>query len=180
MQGMVVWITGRPASGKSTLARCLVEALRARGTPHLWLDGDDLRPVLTPRADYGDEDRARFYGALGHLARLGADGGTLVIVSATASRRAFRDAVRAAVPRFVEVYLVCDEARLFARDPKGLYRAQREGRVRALPGMDAPYEAPLAAELTLDSGREGSEALAQEVLRFLDGDRSAEPEQAPR
>lgn len=175
-KGTVIYITGRPASGKSTLARELVSAFDARGTAHLWLDSDDLRGVLTPRADFTDQERSLFYEALGHIAVLGARGGVVTVISATASRRAYRDRVREAVPRFIEVYLECEEAVLFARDPKGLYQAARQGRVVNLPGLGAPYEEPQAPELALDSGRRSPEELAGAVLRHFDaGDATAEP-----
>jgi adenylylsulfate kinase len=167
-EGFVVWLTGLPASGKSALAERLVAALRARARPSLWLDSDDLRRVLTPDATYDPAERDRFYAALGHLAALGAAGGGAVIVSATASRRAYRDAVRARVSSFVEVHLVCGEATLRSRDPKGLYQAAAEGRVTALPGAGAAYEAPEAPELALDSERLDPAHLADAVLRYLD------------
>ena len=149
-----VWLTGLPASGKTTLARALVASLRARGRPVLWLDGDDLRPHLAGAGRYDDEGRDAFYGALAHLARLGHEGGSDVVVSATAHKRVWRERARAAIApgRFIEVWVATAQAVCALRDPKGLYRASREGEVRALPGVGSPYEAPLAAEVVVDLG----------------------------
>jgi adenylylsulfate kinase len=145
--GVAVWITGLPASGKTTLGSALVRALRADGAVALLLDGDDLRRHVA----YGFDDagRERLYGLLAHVARLASEAGATVVVSATAHRRAWRDAARASIPRFFEVYLAADAATCAARDPKGLWRAAAEQRISALPGAGVAFEPPLAPELVL-------------------------------
>jgi len=166
--GFVVWIAGRPASGKSTVARRVRDALLARGVPVLWLDSDDLRPVLTPSPTYDDAERARFYGAIAHLAARASEGGVAVLVSATGMRRAFRDDARDRVAKFCEVELDCRLEAAEARDPKGLYAAARRGAVRGLPGLDAPYERSDRAEIHLDAEAMNPAALTDAVLRWLD------------
>lgn len=147
--GPILWLTGLPASGKTTVARALIAALAAERRVTLHLDSDDLRPFFP---GYDQAGRDRFYAALAHLARRGAEGGAIVVVSATASRRAYRDAARAQAPgAFLEVYLTADLALVAARDPKGLYAAARRGEVADLPGVGARYEPPLSPELTLDA-----------------------------
>lgn len=166
--GPVAWLTGVPASGKTTLARATLEALRARGAATLWLDSDDLRAVLTPNPTYTEAERDAFYAALVHLARLGSDGGAVVVISATAHRRRWRDAARAAVSRFSEVHVRADRALVEARDPKGLYAAAAAGELETLPGVGVAYEAPERPELVFDSGAapliEQAEALASYLL----------------
>lgn len=168
--GAVVWLTGIPASGKSTIARHLVAALGARGTATLWLDSDDMRRVLTPDPRYTAEERDWFYGVLGHLATLAADGGTVVVVSATAPRRVHRDAVRARAARFLEAWVRCPPAVARDRDPKGLYEASRAGRIDTLPGVGAPYEEPKRPEIILDTDRERPEDMARRLLERLERD----------
>lgn len=152
MNGAVVWLTGLPASGKSTLARALVERLREAAREPLLLDGDDVREALVPRPGYDDFARESFYRTLAGLASLAARQGLLAIVAATAHRRAWRDAAREASPRFVEVHVATplDECR--RRDPKGLYA--RDDARRALPGAGVTYEPPEHAEVIVRPGAE--------------------------
>jgi adenylylsulfate kinase len=148
MSGAVVWLTGRPAAGKSALAAMLAEAMRARGAPPLILDGDDVRAALVPAPGYGDVERDHFYLTLGNLAALAAQQGLTVVVAATAHRRIWRDRVRARVARFIEVHVATPADECRRRDPKQLYASARPG----VPGVDVAYEPPVSAEVTAELG----------------------------
>lgn len=166
-KGQVLWLTGMPGAGKTTLATLLIGALHERSVATLWLDSDALRKVLTPEASYSNADRDHFYAVVGHLAMLGAQGGVCVVVSAVATKQRYRDTVRAAVDTFVEIYLHCDTATLRQRDIKGLYAQSDAGTIRNLPGQGAPFEAPSDAELVLDSTHTPPAALLTQVLDYL-------------
>lgn len=166
-EGIVLWITGLPASGKSTLARVLLETFEGEGRVTLWLDSDDLRHFITPAATYSMEERDLFYRAVGHFAILSARGGALVVVSATAPRQHYRDRVRHQVPRFIEIYMTCSEEQRRARDFKGLYAKQDDGIISQLPGVGATYEAPRHPELSLDSTHDEPGALATTVIGWM-------------
>lgn len=142
---MVVWLTGLPSSGKSTLAAQVAAALRERGTATVELDGDALRACIVPEHGYGDHGRRSFYETLARLAALLARQGSVIVVSATASRAAFRDRARALSPRFVEVFLDVPIAACVERDAKGLYAAG----VSMLPGLSVAYETPLHPEVVV-------------------------------
>lgn len=167
--GAVIWITGLPSSGKSTLAEALLPRLRASGRSVLWLDSDDLRRVLTPAPTYSAAERDWFYGAIAAIAARAAQGGVTVLISATAPLRKYRDHARSSVDRFLEVYLACDRELLLARDPKGLYRRSAAGEIANLPGAGATYEPPIAPELSFDSGRMSCSEMAGAILARLDG-----------
>ncbi len=167
LQGAVLWLTGLPASGKTTLARGLVEAFRELGLAVLWLDSDDLRAVMTPQASYSPEERDIFYATLGHLARLGAAGGVTVLISATASRASYREQTRASVERFIEIFLTCSEEKLRERDFKGLYQRADAGEILSLPGAQSSYEVPADPELTLDSSTHTPAELREQTLAWL-------------
>ena len=105
MNGGVVWITGLPSSGKSSLAAAVHERLLAGGIASCVLDGDDVRQALVPTPGYTPQQRNDFYRTLAVLAVMLARQGLVVLVAATAHRRAHRDQARAATPHFLEVYV---------------------------------------------------------------------------
>ncbi|MBK8014395.1 MAG: adenylyl-sulfate kinase [Deltaproteobacteria bacterium] len=165
---VVVWLTGLPSAGKTTVGSLIVRRLRARDVPVLWLDSDDMRTVMTPTPTFSERERDQFYYALGHVAVRAVEGGASVLVSATASKRVYRENVRVRVPRFVEVWLTCERKTLCARDAKGLYRKAKEGVISTLPGEGVPYEVPRAPELTLDTDACSAEESADRVMRYLE------------
>ncbi|HEV8244504.1 MAG TPA: adenylyl-sulfate kinase, partial [Polyangiaceae bacterium] len=103
--GAVVWFTGRPAAGKSTLAISAATKLRERGLALALLDGDEVRSLLVPRPGYDEPERDAFYATLAGLAALLANQGLVVLVAATAHRKSYRDRARRLAPRFVEVHV---------------------------------------------------------------------------
>ena len=166
-RGGVVWITGPPATGKTTLANGLREAFADSGLCTIHLDSDDLRPVLTPSPCYSAAERDHFYGAIAHLAKLAVSGGAFAIISATANRRRYRDQLRREVDRFAEIWLRCDRALREARDRKGLYAAANAGRLTGLPGLDVPYEEPAAAEIVIDTDHRDPRSICGATLAGL-------------
>ncbi|HUJ24703.1 MAG TPA: adenylyl-sulfate kinase [Myxococcales bacterium] len=151
MSGAVVWLTGLPSAGKSTLAVRLVARLRALHRPCALLDGDEVRRALVPSPDYSEAGRDSLYATLGRLAAMLAKQDDLVaVVAATAHRQAWRAQARAIAPRFIEVHLAVALAECRARDAKGLYASGAKG----LPGLDLPYEAPRAAEVVALGGQD--------------------------
>jgi adenylylsulfate kinase len=163
-----VWLTGLPASGKSAVAAALRAALAERGLRPAVLESDELRRVLTPRAAYDPEDREAFYAAVSWIALLLLHHGVPVVVDATAARRAWRDRLRSSWPRFLEVFVDTPAEVCARRDPKGLYQAARAGRVRSLPGLQFPYEAPCRADVVLDGAADSPEVSALRILAELD------------
>jgi adenylylsulfate kinase len=167
-----IWITGPPASGKSAIARAVTSELQARGQPVKWLELDEVRASITPAPWYTDAERDLVYRALGYMTTLLVESGRPVLIDATAHRRVWRDLVRAAVPRFAEVQLVCpieicrerEHTRTTGHAPRNIYA--RSGRPGAtVPGVDVPYEAALAPELLIDTA---SDSLARSVERVVD------------
>jgi adenylylsulfate kinase len=161
MSGVVVWICGLPSSGKTTLARRVAERLRGEARPTLILDGDDVRAALVPAPGYDDDAREAFYDTLGRLAALAARQGLVVLVPATASRRAFRARARAIAPAFVEVWVDTPIEECRRRDAKGLYASGTP----SLPGVDMPFEPPEAPDVVVRPGaRDVIEAVARAIV----------------
>ncbi|MFT3774232.1 MAG: adenylyl-sulfate kinase [Minicystis sp.] len=163
--GTVVWITGLPSSGKSTLAAQLARRLGERGRAACTLDGDEVRKVLVPAPGYTPEARDAFYATLAGLAALLAAQGLVVIVPATAHRAAYRAEARRMAPAFVEVHVAVDAEECRRRDAKGLYAATGEGRAAGLPGADLAYEPPGSPDVIAQGGHD-EEAIAA-VLAIL-------------
>lgn len=152
------WLTGRPASGKSAIARELVGLLHERGVEVSVLESDVMRTQLTPFPRYDDADRDFFYRTLAEIGAHLVNGGRPVVFDATANRRAYRDAGRKAIERFAEVYVDTPLEICKARDPKGLYRG----------GMTIDYEPPLTPELVIDGSRTAPAEGARAILALLE------------
>lgn len=169
MTGAVAWVTGLPSSGKTTFARRLRARLAAGGREAALLDGDAVREALVPAPGYDPAGRAAFYEALGNLALALAREGTIVVVAATAHRRAFRDRVRGRAARFVEVLVDVPPDVCAARDPKGLWARARAGDAPELPGAALGYEPPLAPEVVARGGEDGAALEAAAALLLAPG-----------
>jgi len=163
-----VWITGLPASGKSTLAAALKLELAAREVDVAVLESDALRAVFTPHPRYDQAERDAFYGQVAWIGALLVEHGVPVIFDATANRRVYRDRARERIPQFLEVYVATPLAACMARDPKGIYRASREGTGGAVPGVEASYEAPERPDVVVRGDQEAAESAARRVVTLLD------------
>jgi adenylylsulfate kinase len=151
--GFAIWITGLPASGKSTLTAAVVEMLSAREVAVQVLESDVVRHCLTPELGYGGEDRERFYRLLLAIGELLVKNGVNVIFDATAAERRFREEARKRLPRFIEVYVHCPLEMCEERDPKHIYEKARQGVYADVPGIQAAYEPPLKPEVEIDTTR---------------------------
>lgn len=161
MHGCVIWLTGLPSSGKSTLAMHAAERLRRDGQPVAVLDSDDVRESLVPTLGYDEVDRANFYETLARLAAMLAKQGLVVLVAATAHRAQFRARARSLAPRWIEVFVDAPEEVCRSRDPKGLWGAETSS-VR-LPGAGEPYEAPTDPDVRVEHLDSTEQAIAHIV-----------------
>jgi len=189
-RGCVVWLTGLSGCGKSTIANATDQLLYARGVRTFLLDGDNVRHGLnaTPeklRGEYGEEfaqrfgltfspiDRQENIRRIGCVAQLFASAGIITLAAFVSPYRADRDAVRKLIASsgrpddFIEVFVdapieVCEQ-----RDPKGLYQQARAGKIKDFTGISAPYEPPVAPELTLSAAHLSPDLLAAQLIKYL-------------
>jgi adenylylsulfate kinase len=147
-EAFAVWITGLPASGKSTIAAALAAQLASRGVDVAVLESDVLREVFA--ADqYDASGRDTFYRQMTFVGRLLVKHGVSVIFDATANRRGYRDRARREISRFLEVYVDTPLEICMARDPKRIYRSAQAGQAATVPGLQEPYEPPQSPDLVV-------------------------------
>ncbi len=168
-EGFVVWFTGLPASGKTTLAKALEAELRRRGVePVQRLDGDIVRQDLTRDLGFSKEDRDENIRRVSFVASLLAKNGVPVLCAFVSPYREARRQARMRCPNFVEVYCRAALSALIERDPKGLYRKALAGEISNFTGIDDPYEEPESPEVICDTDRETVEESLGKVLRYLE------------
>jgi adenylylsulfate kinase len=162
-----VWITGLPASGKSTVAAQLTAQIRELGMDVTVLESDALRKMFSIEPAYDEKDRQYFYGSLAFMGRVLTDHGISVIFDATANRRAYRDRARQQIARFIEVFVDCPLDTCIRRDPKGIYRKAAEGQTTHVPGLQVPYEPPESPDVVVRGDRDDPADAAREIISVL-------------
>ncbi len=170
-KGVVVWLTGLPGSGKTTIAKKTAEVLRERGYRVEVLDGDEVRRWLSPEAGFTREDRERHLRRVAYVARLLARNGVVVLCSFVSPYRKIRREIREIVEKdapFVEIFVKCSVEECIRRDPKGLYKRALRGEIKHMTGISDPYEPPETPELVLDTEKDSVEKNVQMLLDLLD------------
>jgi bifunctional enzyme CysN/CysC len=165
----VVWLTGLPGSGKSTIARGLEQRLFDQGLRTMLLDGDQVRHGLCADLGFSAEDRAENIRRVGEVARLFFEAGHIVICTFVSPFRKDRDFARALVPegRFLEVLVDTPLEVCRQRDPKGLYAKADAGEIRDMTGVASPYEAPESPEAVLATVGVSPETAIDHLVRLL-------------
>ena len=179
-KGRLLWFTGLSGSGKSTIAGKVELELHRMGMSTYLLDGDNLRGGLNADLGFSPEDRTENIRRASEAAKLLLDGGLIVLAAFISPYRADRDAIRQTMEPgdYIEIYVDCPIGICEQRDPKGLYKQVRDGRIPGFTGISAPYEPPVRPELVLKSGESTPEACARQVVRFLSesGDLGGKPD----
>ncbi|KUP33958.1 adenylyl-sulfate kinase [Bacillus halotolerans] len=164
-----LWFTGLSGSGKSVLANAVDEKLYHMGIRSYVLDGDNIRHGLNRDLGFRTEDRIENIRRIGEVAKLFVDSGQMILTAFISPFREDRDMVRALFPdgEFLEIYVKCPLQVCEQRDPKGLYKKARNGDIKHFTGIDSPYEAPLSADLIIESDQtsiaDGADLIIKEL-----------------
>ncbi|EKT54052.1 adenylyl-sulfate kinase [Providencia sneebia] len=167
-KGAVLWFTGLSGSGKSTLAGAVEQTLAAKNIKTYLLDGDNVRHGLCGDLGFSDADRQENIRRIGEVAKLMVDAGLVVITAFISPYREDRQKVRDLFQpaQFFELYVATPVEICEQRDPKGLYRQAREGKIKQFTGIDSPYEAPLKPEFSTD-GRQTIPYTVEQIIDLL-------------
>ncbi len=167
----VVWLTGLPGSGKSTLGRLLERRLFESGHQTMLLDGDHVRHGLNGDLGFGEKDRRENIRRIGEVAKLFYEQGSVVICTFVSPYREDRERVRSLFPEggFMEVFVDCPVEECIRRDPKGLYKKALDGEIQGFTGVSAPYEAPESPDLVVETGGRSEEEALGEVAEAVVG-----------
>ena len=167
-KGFVIWLTGIPGSGKTTLAKRLKSFLEERGLCVEHLDGDEVRPWLSPEAGFSREDRVRHLRRVAFVSHLLARNGVIVIASFVSPYRETRDVARSLNRgRFIEVYVKCPVEVAIKRDPKGLYKKALRGEIKDMTGIQDIYEPPENPEIIVETDKESVDESLNKIIDFL-------------
>ncbi len=169
-RGFTLWFTGLSASGKSTLAVAVEEALYERGCRTFILDGDNVRGGLCRDLGFSPDDRVENIRRIGEIAKLFRESGIIILTAFISPYRSDRAIARdlSADGDFVEVFVDCPLEVCEQRDPKGLYQKARKGEIPNFTGIDAPYEPPGNPEIHLRTDQQTVEENVQSVLEYLE------------
>lgn len=167
-RGAVLWLTGLSASGKSSLAMALEQALMRLGYSCYVLDGDNVRKGLNSNLGFSPEERTENIRRVGEVAALFADAGLICITAFISPYRADRSCARDAFPEaFHEIHVAADLATCELRDPKGLYKKARTGVIPEFTGISAPYEAPENPAFRVDTAGESLEVSLEKLVNYV-------------
>lgn len=171
--GGTIWLTGLPASGKSTTAFALEYALAKQGRATYVLDGDNLRHGLNKDLAFCAKDRKENIRRVGEVARLFADAGLIVIASFISPYREEREFVRRLHRNsdlyFFEIFVDTPVDLCEARDPKGQYAKARRGELQGFTGVGDPYEPPSKPEMSVKSAENSPQQIAGQIINYLHG-----------
>jgi len=164
MKAPVIWLTGIPGSGKTTLALELEKYYQKNSLPVEILDGDEIRKTLSKDLGFSPEDRKEHNRRVIFVAQILSKNGVTTIIPLISPYRETRDFARKEIPNFVEVWVKTSVDECIKRDPKGLYKKALAGEIKNLTGLQAPYEEPQNAELVLDTEKQNVEESVEIIL----------------
>lgn len=166
----VLWFTGLSASGKSVIAMACQDELFNRGYQVTVLDGDNVRHGLNAGLGFTEEDRNENLRRVSEAAKLFAESGMIVLTSFISPLRKNRDYAQSIITplNFFKVYVKVSLETAEDRDPKGLYKMARDGKIKDFTGIDAPYEEPLSADIVIENDAQSIQAGVDQIISFLE------------
>ena len=168
-KGQVLWMTGLSGSGKSTIANELEKILYSQGKKTYILDGDNIRHGLNKDLGFTDKDRVENIRRVAEVAKLMCDAGLIVITAFISPFRLEREMARSLFEKndFKEIYISTPLKVAEKRDPKGLYKKARQGKIPNFTGIDSIYEKPTNPELEIDTSKISLSKAVKKILNII-------------
>lgn len=165
----ILWFTGLSGSGKSTIANSVESKLNRMQKHTYLLDGDNIRMGLNRGLTFSDEDRIENIRRIGEVSKLFVDSGIIVLTAFISPFIKDRERVKALVAEdeFIEIFVDTPLAVCESRDPKGLYQKARTGEIPNFTGISSPYEAPIDAQIHLQTDGKTIEECTDAIIEFL-------------
>ena len=168
-KGQVLWMTGLSGSGKSTIANELEKILYSQGKKTYILDGDNIRHGLNKDLGFTDKDRVENIRRVAEVAKLMCDAGLIVITAFISPFRLEREMARSLFEKndFKEIYISTPLKVAEKRDPKGLYKKARQGKIPNFTGIDSIYEKPINPDLEIDTSKVSLSKAVKKILNII-------------
>lgn len=168
MKGCVLWLTGLPSAGKSTISKIIYDKLKAKGIKVELLDGDEVRKNLSPDLGFSKADRETHAKRVTYVSKLLARNGVIAIVALISPYRSFRESARHTIgDDFVEVFVNAPLEECIRRDVKGLYKKAFAGEIKDMTGVQDAYEEPTNPEITIYSNKVTPEEAVDSIIAKL-------------
>jgi adenylylsulfate kinase len=169
-KAFLIWFTGLSGSGKSTIANALESKLNNQNVSTYSLDGDNIRLGINKDLTFSPEDRTENIRRIAEIANLFVDAGIVTLASFVSPYSKDREDVRNTVgaKNYIEVYVNTSLDECERRDVKGLYKKAREGEIKNMTGISAPYEIPQNPDLEIDTVKESVEESVYKIFKYLE------------
>jgi len=167
-KGLVIWFTGLPCSGKTTLSKEIEKYFQDKNLPIQRLDGDVVRETISNDLGFSKDDRDKNIERMSYIAQMLANNGVNVVSAFVSPYQQMRDFTRTLCDDFVEVYVKCDIDECIERDVKGMYAKAASGEIKDFTGVQDPFEVPNNPEIILDTQNKSIEENVQEIISYIE------------
>lgn len=167
-KGLVVWFTGLPCSGKTTLSKEIEKYFQKRNLPIQRLDGDVVRKTISEDLGFSKKDRDINIKRMAYVAQMLSGHGINVVLAFVSPYQNMRNFSRSLQENFIEIYVRCDIKKCKERDVKGMYASAEKGEIKDFTGVQDPFEEPCDPEITVDTKNKSIEKNVQEIINYIE------------
>ncbi len=167
-KGLVIWFTGLPCSGKTTLSKEIEKYFQDKNLSMQRLDGDVVRETISKDLGFSKEDRNKNIERMSYIAQMLSNNGVNTVSAFVSPYRSMRNFTRELCENFIEIYVECDVKECTRRDVKGMYAKANKGEIKDFTGVQDPFEAPDNPELTINTEKETVEDSVKKVINYLE------------